>query len=151
MAWLPFQKFPRPLVKSYGWHFDVLRTRTLLFSRTIDIYNKGRASLPNYSIGPQPLLWRPKLLLKHSSNALQKNSIHQYLKVKSFFGGGLYVFLNPTSLPEAPEARPNVQQIYSLSSLPYKRVTRASAITNTFPLPPVTQGTGRCDLVPGKV
>ena len=50
----------------------------------------------------------------------------------------LYVFMTTPALPEVPEARFNVRRTYSLSSLAFERVTRGSAITNTFPLPPVT-------------
>ena len=51
-------------------------------------------------------------------------SILVLLDVFFFGGGGLYVFLTPPALHEAPEARFNVQQTYSLSSLAFKRVKR---------------------------
>ena len=44
-------------------------------------------------------------------------------------------FSDPTCRSKVPEAWFNVRQTYSLSSLAFKRVTRWSAITNTFPLP----------------
>ena len=61
----------------------------------------------------------------------------------------LYVFLYPPALPKVPEAQFNVRRTYYLSSLAFKRVTRGSAITNTFPLPPVTPGAWRCNRAPG--
>ena len=46
-------------------------------------------------------------------------------------------FLSPPALSRVLVVWFHVRQTYSLSSLAFKRVTRGSAITNTFPLPPV--------------
>ena len=62
-------------------------------------------------------------------------------KYNFFFGGGwvLYVFLTPPALPKVPEARFNMGQTYSLSSLAFKRVTHGRAFTSTFSLPLLPQ------------
>ena len=154
-------------IENLYFYQEVLRGKTLLITLMIfvdwEIVFRCCAWIIPHLAGPlNPFIWNPFVTesngtskMEYSGKKLKKFRNFQFniaFRTKLFFfgwGRGVVCFSDPPALPNVPEAGFNVRQTHSLSSLTFKRVTRGSAITNTFPLHPVTQGTWRCDQVPG--
>ena len=89
------------------------------FATQILLYDSGDAKTTNAFIIHPTSIRPPKIL--------SIRGLKQVLKIIFLGLFFLYVFLTPPALPEVPEARFNMRQTYSLSSLTFNRVTRGSA------------------------